>query len=154
MGPGRDEQRHSQPKGQKVRGSSKPVVGGGTSHKDLRTRSEPDSQQVLLRDVEPKGQDDISRTNSGPRNKAPHLHNRKGPIKSQKWRPGQSLLPDQGETRKGGGLKDRGSAVSRETQELQRPICNVTLTPAHTQALRIHTHAGAHTHTDTYYEYT
>lgn len=58
------------------------------------------------------------------------LHNRKGPIKSQKPRPGQSLLPDQGETRKG-GLKGGGSAVARETRELQSIICNVTLTPKH-----------------------
>lgn len=63
---GRGEQRHSQPKGQKGWGSQQ-TCG---RWQDLRTSHEPDPQQVLLRNMEPKDQDGMGRANTGPRDKA------------------------------------------------------------------------------------
>lgn len=40
------------------------------AQQDLRTRREPDPQQVLLRNIEPKAQDGMGRANMGPRDKA------------------------------------------------------------------------------------
>lgn len=51
------------PRDRKAGAPSKPVVGGRTSH-------EPDPQQVLLRNMEPKDQDGMGRANTGPRDKA------------------------------------------------------------------------------------
>lgn len=63
---GRGEQRYSQPKEQKGWGSQQ-TCG---RWQDLRTRREPDPQQVLLRNIEPKAQDGVGRANTGPRDKA------------------------------------------------------------------------------------
>lgn len=43
---------------------------GAHRWQDLRTRHEPDPQQVLLRNMEPKDQDGMGRANTGPRDKA------------------------------------------------------------------------------------